>query len=158
MLYGVILYDVRFSFDDATKRIIRILSGNVSRLAHTEPLFMNNMKFWNSMNLYQIAQFIFNFVKADMSEVFNDMLMYNSDVRHYDTRQSHLLHIPHVSSNQRKITLRYEGPVIWNKLQNTVNINCSLCSFKNNWNCYCGMYKLWNYHWWIISFFMLFQL
>ena len=63
------------------------------------------------MNLYQIAQFIFNFIKADMSEVFNDMFMYNSDVRHYDTRQSHLLHIPHVSSNQRKRTRRYEGPV-----------------------------------------------
>ena len=113
------------------KRIIRILSGNVSRLAHTEPLFKKQeiLKF-NVLHQYQIAQFIFNFIKGDISVVFNDMFMYNSDVHHYNTRQSHLFHIPPVSSNQRKRTLRYEGPVIWNKLQNTVYINCSLCSFK----------------------------
>ena len=113
------------------KRIIRILSGNVSRLAHTEPLFQKQeiLKF-NVLHQYQIAQFMYNFIKGDISKVFNDMFMYNSDVHHYNTRQSHLFHIPQVSSNQRKRTLRYEGPVIWNKLQSNVNINCSLCSFK----------------------------
>ena len=113
------------------KRIIRILSGNVSRLAHTEPLFQKQeiLKF-NVLHQYQIAQFMYNFIKGDISKVFNDMFMYNSDVHHYNTRQSHLFHIPQVSPNQRKRTLRYEGPVIWNKLQNNVNINCSLCSLK----------------------------
>ena len=76
--------------------------------------------------------------------------LYNSHVHHYNTRQSHLLHISHVSSNQRKRTLRYEGPVIWNKLQNTVNINCSLCSFKRQlklllWNVWAMELSLTNY-------------
>ena len=85
------------------KRIIRILSGNVSRLAHTEPLFKKQeiLKF-NVLHQYQIAQFMFSVIKGDISEVFNDMFMYNSDVHHYNTRQSHLFHIPPVSSNQRK--------------------------------------------------------
>ena len=61
--------------------------------------------------------FMFNFIKGDTSEVFSDMFMYNS--------QSHLLHIVHVSLKQRTRTLIYEGPVVWNKIQNAVNINCS---------------------------------
>ena len=84
------------------KRIIRILSGNVSRLDHIEPLFKEqDISKFNVLHQYQIAEFMFNFIKGDISEVFNDMFMYNSDVHHYNTRQSHLLHIPHVSSNQR---------------------------------------------------------
>ena len=113
------------------KRIIRILSGNVPRLAHTEPLFKEQeILTFNVLHKYQVAQFMFNFIKGDTSEVFIDMFVYNSNVHQYNTRQSHLLHIPAVRSNLGKRNLRYEGPVIWNELQSSININCSLYSFK----------------------------
>ena len=113
------------------KRIIRILSGNVPRLAHTEPLFKEQeILTFNVLHKYQVAQFMFNFIKGDTPEVFIDMFVYNSNVHQYNTRQSHLLHIPTVRSNLGKRNLRYEGPVIWNELQSSININCSLYSFK----------------------------
>ena len=52
---------------------------------------------------------------------FIDMFMYNSNVHHYNTRQSHLSHIPAVGSNLGKRNSRYEGPVIWNELQSSIN-------------------------------------
>ena len=60
------------------KRIIRILSGNVPRLAHTEPLFRDLaiLKF-SDLHKYQIMQFMFNFIKGDTPEVFNHMFVYN---------------------------------------------------------------------------------
>ena len=52
--------------------MIRILSGNVPRLAHTEPLFeeLETLTF-NVLHKYQVAQFMFNFIKGDTSEVLN---------------------------------------------------------------------------------------
>ena len=102
-----------------------------SPLAHTEPLFNEQeILTFNVLHKYQVAQFMFNFIKGDTSEAFIDMFVYNSNVHQYDTRQSHLLHIPAVRSNLGKRNLRYEGPVIWNELQSSININCSLYSFK----------------------------
>ena len=113
------------------KRMIRILSGNVPRLAHTEPLFKEQeWLIFHVLHKYQVAQLMFNFIKGDTSEVFIGMFVYNSSVHQYNTRQSHLLHIPAVSSNLGKRNWRYEGPVIWNEQQSTINISCSLYSFK----------------------------
>ena len=111
------------SFDNNTKRIIRILSGNVARLAHTELFFKEQeILTFNVLHKYQVAQFMFNFIKGDKSEVFVNVFKCNSNVHHYNTIQSHLLHIPAVSSNLEKRNFRYEGPVIWNELQNFMNI------------------------------------
>ena len=56
------------------KRIIHILSGNVPRLAHTEPLFKEQeILTFNVLHKYQVVQFMFNFIKGDTSEVFIDI-------------------------------------------------------------------------------------
>ena len=117
------------------KRIIRIVSGNDPRLAHTEPIFKEQEILpFNVLHKYQVAQFIFNFIKGDTSKLFIDMFMYDSNVHHYNTRQSHLLHIPAVSSNLGKMNLRYEGPVIWNELQSSLISTAQCIHSKENWN------------------------
>ena len=98
----------------------------VSTEANEAPLEERCLK----LSMHYYLQFMFNFIKGDTSEVFIDTFVYNSNVHQYNTRQSHLLHIPTVRSNLGKRNLRYNGAVIWNELQSFININCSLYSFK----------------------------
>ena len=113
------------------KRIIRILNGNVSRLAHTEPLFKNN-KFWNSMYFTNIK--LHNSCLTLSKETYLKYSMTCLCITRMFTiiipgNHTCFIFLKSAQTSVKK-TLRYEGPVIWNKLQNNVNINCSLCSFK----------------------------
>ena len=83
--------------------IIRIHSCNVSRLVNTEFLLKEQeMLTFGVLHKYQVAQFMFNFIKGVTPEVVIDMLVYNSDNHQYNTRHLHLLHIPAVNSSMGK--------------------------------------------------------
>ena len=113
------------------KRAIRII-GNTNRTEHTDPLYrdMNILKFHN-IHKHVVAQFMFKLFHGKLPSIFDNMFCINANVHQHATRQAKWLHIPRVSSNRSKKTIRYEGCVIWNHImKNNIPTNCSEATFK----------------------------
>ena len=58
------------------------------------------------------------------------MFVYNHEIHKYETRQSYHFHIPTCRTNLSKMSIKYQGPVIWNELSANIDIDCSIGTFK----------------------------
>ena len=126
------------------KMIIRILIGNISRLARTKPFFREQiiLKF-NVLRWYQITHFMSDFIKGGISEVFNDMFIYNrlKFTIIISGRRTCIIFIRSAPSSVKEV-------LDMKVLSYGINIrkpwiNCTWCFHsKHNWNCYCDIYKL----------------
>ena len=112
------------------KRAIRIISGK-SRTDHSGPLFkqLRIMKL-HDVNSYLIAMFMYKFYHEKLPEFFKDMFHYNSSIHNYNTRQNSDVHVPLVKSNLMKMSIRYAGAIIWNKIIHLTSYSCTIETFK----------------------------
>ena len=99
-------------------------------LAHTEPLFseLNILKVSNLYN-YSIALFMYKLNCSKLPDIF-PMFVYNHEIHKYETRQSDHFHIPTCRTNLSKMSIKYQGPIIWNELSSNIDIDCSIGTFK----------------------------
>ena len=112
------------------KRIIRIISS-VGYLAHTKPLFLkNNILTIESINIFQVACFIFDFFQNNLPEVFHRYFISNYEIHNYNTRSAHNLHAPIVRTDIRKFSIKYRGPIIWNSLPPQIKVLSNKQIFK----------------------------
>ena len=80
-----------------------------------------------------IYDFNHDLLPSDVSNIF----MYNSDIHNYNTRSTVIqgLFIPEISTtNYGTISIKYQGPLIWNELSRTlpsINNEHSTIKFKN---------------------------
>ena len=119
------------------KRAIRIIH-NANRTEHTDPLFRdaNILKFHN-IHKHVVAQFMHKLFHGNLPSVFDDMFCINANVHQHATRQANLLHIPRISSNRTKKTIRYEGCIIWNHImKSNIPFDCSAATFKRQFKRY----------------------
>ena len=109
------------------KKIIRIIS-KVSFDAHTGVLFKEQeiLKF-SDIYLYQIGKFMYVFKRSLLPNYFRDMFTLASQIHSYNTRNSNLFYIPYCRTNLRKLSIRFQGPTLFNSLsreiQNSESIN-----------------------------------
>lgn len=112
------------------KRVLRIIC-HTNFLAHTDPLFFDN-KILKIKDLYllQLGQFMLNFKKEALPEIFRTMFLKNHSFHNYPTRHSDEFHLPLLRTALAQNTFIYDGPKFWNSLCENIRNAPSLYSFK----------------------------
>ena len=111
------------------KKIVRIIQGVPPR-THTEPLFseLNILKVSNFYK-YNIALFMYKLNCSKLPDKF-PMFVHNHEIHNYEARQSDHFHIPKCRTNLSKMSIKYQGPIIWNEIYSNIDIDCSVGIFK----------------------------
>ena len=65
-----------------------------------------------------------------MPIVFQDMFHFIFNIHSYSTRQSNSLHIPRYRTTRCKFSIRFHGPIVWNKIPTNLQQIKSLYLFK----------------------------
>ena len=109
--------------------IVRIIHGVPPR-THTEPLFseLNTSKVRN-LYKYSIALFMYKLKYFKLPDIF-PMFVHNYEIHNYETRQLKHFHLPPCRTNFSKMSIEYQGPIIWNEISSNVDIDCSIGTFK----------------------------
>ena len=112
------------------KRIVRMLC-NAKYLDHTDPLFLEcKLLKVNSVYEYAIAIFMYK-IKNDISpKCMKEYFSINSDIHSYNTRQASLYHVPNYRNDKCQVSIKYQGPTIWNNIPEDIRNSSSLNSFK----------------------------
>ena len=58
------------------------------------------------------------------------MFVQNYEIHNYETRQLKHFHVPPCRTNLSKMSIKYQGPIIWNEISSNVDIDCSIDTFK----------------------------
>ena len=113
------------------KKSLRIICNTAIR-SHTDPLFFDNkiLKI-RELYLFQLGQFMYNYNKHTLPQIFDTMFPKNRSFHNYPTRQCNEFHLPLLRTSLAKKTFIYDGPKFWNSLSNDIKDNLSLNSFKN---------------------------
>ena len=61
---------------------------------------------------------------------FNEIFTCNIDIHNYATRQRNKLHVPKCKLAVMQKYVAYQGVILWNNIYNTIDINCSIVTFK----------------------------
>ena len=118
------------------KRIIRIIN-NSDYSAHTNPIFKKLfiLKFQDIQKL-QISQFMFSYRNNSLPNKFQGMFILNTQIHNYDTRTNNLIRIPLVRTRLRQFSIQYQGPTIFNSLDNEIVNSVSYVAFTRKLKTY----------------------
>ena len=65
-----------------------------------------------------------------LPSMFENMLIYTSDVHDYYTRQADLLYIQYAPTKRSQRTIKYYGTKLWNIISGVVQPDCAISTFK----------------------------
>ena len=98
------------------KKILRIIAG-VKPREHADHLYKQygilKIKY---IDMYMIGHFMYKYHIDQLSGVFHDYFIFNSDAHHHDTRQKGGLYVTPARVDHVKINLSFRGPLIWNTI------------------------------------------
>ena len=101
---------------------------------HTSPLFkkLNNIKLYDLVS-YHIAVFMYRFKNSLPPPVFYAFFSKVSDIHQYNTRSAAkpLYNLPRVRTNYGKFSISFQGPKIWNLIDDLIK-SVSFAQFKLN--------------------------
>jgi len=112
------------------KRIIRIINNNAYKLESKSLFLKFNMLDVYQIHFYLVANFMYKYMNGALPPNFNEMFNLLFENHDYCTRQTNSLKIPLCKLDMLKRTLRYNGVIIWNKIQYIAEIINSLDVFK----------------------------
>jgi hypothetical protein len=112
------------------KKAIRIITSSNLR-AESEPIFrkLNILKI-SKIHFHTLAILMFKFIKGMLPNIFKDLFKRNSDISTRMTRNSSKLNLPHCKTEMYKSSVKFQGPKLWNSLEDNVDHYCSVHSFK----------------------------
>ena len=114
------------------KRAIRVIT-NSKKMEHTGPLFINcNILPFMKQFQYTICMFMFKVHHNFVPSVITNLFTKRFNISNRETRQAYHFHIPMVVSAHTQSTIYYNGPVVFNKLCTSMNLNCSIHTFKKH--------------------------
>ena len=115
------------------KRAIRIVTHS-QYLCPTKPLFVKTkiLSIYD-MILLNTGNFMFSCYHSDLPQSFRSYFNLNKMVHIYDTRNKNNFHPPLMRTEGTKLTIFYEGPVLWNKLPANIKACKSLKHFKSSY-------------------------
>src|SRR6218665_1221630 len=118
------------------KKIIRIICG-LPWYASTNQSFCElHLLSLENINSYQILLFMFSFhnnlLPKSLLNTFALDIKKNSDFHSYNTRSSFHYRSQYARINTRLFSFVCTGPILWNRLPNTLKNTYTLASFKRN--------------------------
>ena len=87
------------------------------------------------MYKYSIALFMYKLNCSKLPDIF-PMFVHNHEIHQYETRQSGHSHTPTCRTNLSKMSIKYQGLIIWNDISSNLDIDCSIGAFKKRANWY----------------------
>ena len=117
------------------KRAVRTISRSAFD-AHTEPIFksLKLLKFENIVSL-QVAKIMYLYKNGQLPESFNNMFFTGEEIHNYNTRNKIFFRLPSCRTNVRKFSLRFQGPKIFNtindEIKNSLNLKEFTCKLKS---------------------------
>jgi hypothetical protein len=124
------------------KRIVRIMNNSTFD-SHTSMIFKNlRLLKFNDICKLQTCQFMFLYKKNLVPEHFKNIFLLNSQIHNYNTRRANEFHIVTPRTNLRQFSIKYQGPFLYNSLDNDIVNSVSLSSFtKKLKKLFCSMYN-----------------
>jgi hypothetical protein len=112
------------------KKVLRIITFS-KRLAHTDPLFkkLRILKFVD-LYKYHVNIFMHKFVYKKLPIALIEFFTYNSEIYAYNTRRKHFINLNFKRLRICRMGIRYNGPRVWNALQDNDKMIISENSFK----------------------------
>ena len=97
------------------KRALRIVN-NSTYDANTSPIV--SIRFF----------FMFSLKNSTLPSKFNNLLLINSQIHNYNTRNAHLFRLPLCRTNTRQFSIYFQGPKFYNLLNSTITGSSSSAS------------------------------
>ena len=111
------------------KRAIRLITCS-SRMTHTKTIFLQlKLLTLKEFYLYKVGLLMF---KNACAKHINYYFNVNADFHNYNNRHASLFRLPLTRTNLIKITFRYTGVKIWNRISGNINHKVPIGSFKMN--------------------------
>ena len=113
------------------KKIIRTCTNSLW-LEHTTPLFLSLKKLKiRDIYTYQLATHMYRYHHNLLPQGLpNNQFTAQSEIHNYNTRQALDLYVEPTNTKLAKNTIKTQGPLIWNSINNSIKNSCSLASFK----------------------------
>ena len=113
------------------KKVIRLITFSAFD-AHTSPLFsqLKLLKIQDHIKL-QTLYFMHQFLTGKLSKIFDSFFIKTSDKHNVNTRFAtrSTFYVPKIRTNYGKFNIRYNGPILWNEIDERLKILTSY-SFK----------------------------
>ena len=105
------------------KRAVRTISRSAFD-AHTDPIFksLKLLKFENIVFL-QVAKIMYIYKNGLLPESFKNMFFTGREIHNYNTRNKNFFRLPSGRTNVRKFSLRFQGPKIFNSINDEIKIH-----------------------------------
>ena len=114
------------------KKAVRIIT--FSKLdSYSSPLFksLGLIKFFD-IALFQIAFFMYRFHNNVLPAAFHSFFTKVTSVHNYNTRfaAKHSYYLPYARTNYGKFNIRFQGPSVWNAIDDNIKVSSSISIFK----------------------------
>ena len=111
------------------RKVIRVITKSSSN-SHTRPLFVeHNLLNISQIKFIQTSEFMYKYNNSLLPSAFSS---YFSPILHLSlTRSNSEYRCIYARTNTRKFSIRFQGPVIWNKLPVNIRAATSYVSFKH---------------------------
>ena len=100
--------------------------------AHTDPIFksLKLLKFENIVSL-QVAKIMYLYKNGQLPESFKNMFFTGEEIHNYNTRNNFFFRLPPCRTNVRKFSLRFQGPIIFNSINDKIKNSLNLKEFTS---------------------------
>ena len=112
------------------KRALRIINSTEFN-AHTDPLFFKHRTLKiKDIYHHQLGCFMYQSICNTLPSSINSIFTRNFDIHSYFTRQALHFHLPLTRTSFAQKTIKYEGPKLWNSLNESLRSSTNLLTFK----------------------------
>jgi hypothetical protein len=110
------------------KKALRVITKSAFN-THTRPIFSHyRLLDIGQIRFKQICEFMYQYSKKLLPHSFDDF--FSPSLKTYNTRNDSDYRIIYVRTNTRKFSIRYQGPVTWNRLPRLVRNALSFPNFR----------------------------
>ena len=112
------------------KRIVRLIAFQKYRVSSRK-----FFRLYNILNVYELYEcqvliFMFKYYNNLLPLTFSNYFILNSSLHSYNTRGSSNIHLVSARTECRKLTIKCQGPVLWNNLSPVIKCVCNIFTFK----------------------------
>ena len=105
--------------------------ASARRYEHTEPIFLSfKLLTLRQIYVFNCGMFMFKRFHSLRPDYFNELFCMNRDMHSYNTRQRNSFYCKEWKLDIMRRSIRIQGPLIWNKIDAKVDVDCSLAVFK----------------------------
>ena len=114
------------------KRLVTLQKRALERFLEVISMLtlIKSLKFENIVSL-QVAKIMYLYKSGQLPESFQNMFFTGQEIHNYNTRNRSFFRLPSCRTNVRKFSLRFQGPKIFNSINDEIKNSLSLREFTS---------------------------